>query len=161
MPRIVMQSSAQFSTDRNYRYTLTRVWEDALPRVTWVLLNPSRANEHEDDPTIRRVIGLSRSWGFGSVLVANLYARVCTCPTKLREQYGERERIGPRNDLHLAKLEAPIVVAWGAHLYAQDRAREVLSQLPAQLHCIAHNRDGSPKHPLYARGDSRLIAFTP
>jgi len=154
-------STALFSTDRNYRYTLTRVWDESLPRVTWVLLNPSRASEHEDDPTIRRVVGLSRSWGYGAVLVANLYARVCTCPTKLREQYSEEERIGPRNDAHLSKLESPIVIAWGAHSYAQDRAHEVLPLLPPPLYCIAQNRDGSPKHPLYARSDSQLIAYQP
>ncbi|MBK6765335.1 MAG: DUF1643 domain-containing protein [bacterium] len=156
-----MHRSAHFSSDRNYRYTLARAWDDALPRLTWVLLNPSRASEHEDDPTIRRVIGLSSRWGYGSVLVANLYARVCTCPTELHNNFSERERIGPRNNVHLSKLAAPIVVAWGAQTYARTRALEVLELLPRPLTCIGQNGDGSPKHPLYARRDTPCSPFQP
>lgn len=154
-----MNRTAQFSTDRSYRYALARAWDEALPRLTWILLNPSRADEHADDPTIRRVIGLSRGWGYGSACVMNLYARVCTCPTELQHNFSERERIGPRTDHYLAQINGPVVVAWGAQTYAQTRAQAVLAKLPRLLLCIAQNRDGSPKHPLYARKDSQLTPF--
>lgn len=154
-----MHRSATFSSNRSCRYSLVRAWDESLPALTWVLLNPSTANEQEDDPTIRRVIGLSRTWGYGSATVLNLYARACTCPTELHNNFTERERIGPRNNQHLAQLAAPIVVAWGAHTYARERARKVLTLLPPALFCIGQNNDGSPKHPLYARRDVQLTPF--
>jgi len=42
--------------------------------VTWIMLNPSTADDQVDDPTIRRCIGFSRAWGFGAMNVVNLFA---------------------------------------------------------------------------------------
>lgn len=57
---------ATWSPCKNYRYTLRRVWRSVdEPRVvTWVLLNPSTADEFASDPTIRRCMGFSQEWGF-------------------------------------------------------------------------------------------------
>src|SRR6187200_2293770 len=65
--------SASFSSDRRYRYRLDRWWSDGAPPVVWVMLNPSAADATVDDPTIRRVVALSRSWGFGGCTVVNLF----------------------------------------------------------------------------------------
>lgn len=127
--------------------------------LTWILLNPSIADERGEDPTIRRVIGLSRGWGFGSAKVLNLYARVCTCSTELEQNFSERKRIGPRNDKHLAQAKGPTIVAWGAHGFAMSRAERVLACLPEPMYCLGINRDHSPKHPLYARNNSPLVSF--
>ena len=135
------------------------MWDDSLPTLTWILLNPSTADEHSEDPTIRRVIGLSRGWGFGSAKVLNVYARICTCSTELEQNFSERERIGQRNDKHLAQAKGATIVAWGAHGFATSRADNILERLPAPLYCLGINRDHSPKHPLYARNDSSLIPF--
>ena len=43
---------AYFSPDRKYRYQLTRIWHQHLPLAMCIGLNPSTANEAEDDPTI-------------------------------------------------------------------------------------------------------------
>lgn len=40
----------------DYRYTLTRVWDAALPTITFVLLNPSTADAEQLDPTLRRCV---------------------------------------------------------------------------------------------------------
>ncbi len=37
-----------------YRYLLWRTWDETCPRLLWVLLNPSKADEQTDDPTLRR-----------------------------------------------------------------------------------------------------------
>ena len=57
-----------------YRYLLWREWNAKLPRLLWILLNPSTADERVDDPTLRRVLGFSRSYGFGGLEVVNLFA---------------------------------------------------------------------------------------
>ena len=47
-------SSAIYSDCETYRYALTRVWDDARPRVLFIMLNPSKATEQQNDPTIER-----------------------------------------------------------------------------------------------------------
>src|SRR5690606_11273664 len=60
---------AEFSPCRTYRYALWRIWDEQRPTVTWVMLNPSTADEQADDPTIRRVLGFTRAWGAGSAVI--------------------------------------------------------------------------------------------
>ena len=52
------QSGAVFSAV--YRYLLWRAWDVALPRLLWVMLNPSTASEEKDDNTIRQLSLLPR-----------------------------------------------------------------------------------------------------
>jgi len=40
-------------------------------------LNPSTADENENDPTITRCINFAKSWGYGGVCVTN--QNPCTC----------------------------------------------------------------------------------
>jgi hypothetical protein len=49
-----MEKSATLSPDGVYRYTLERVWAPSLPRVVWVMLNPSTADAEQDSPGIAR-----------------------------------------------------------------------------------------------------------
>lgn len=37
------------------------------------MLNPSRADATDDDPTVRRCLGFASAWGYGSLLIHNLY----------------------------------------------------------------------------------------
>lgn len=57
MPAFVSSTADMQSS---YRYSLTRVWDESLPSVTFVLLNPSTADDVELDPTLRRCIGFAR-----------------------------------------------------------------------------------------------------
>ena len=58
-----MNKGAKLSDDKLYRYSLWRIWDDKKPYVLFIGLNPSTADETEDDPTIRRCIGFAESWG--------------------------------------------------------------------------------------------------
>lgn len=151
-----MTSSALFSPCRTYRYTLSRRWSSGDRLATFIALNPSTADETQDDPTIRRMIGFARTWGLDGLHVANIFALRSTDPKALRRH---RAPIGPDNDWHIMRLAraAEIVVAcWGKHGGLADRGPAVLQALKAasvQVQCLAINGDGSPKHPLYLRGD--------
>ncbi len=39
-----MISKAEFSLDGHKRYSLSRIWENKLPKVLFIMLNPSIAN---------------------------------------------------------------------------------------------------------------------
>lgn len=142
------QGTADLSPDGRYRYRLSRTWGPA-PLVTFVMLNPSTADGSTDDPTIRRCAGFARSWGYGGLVVANLYAYRATRPADL---WQADDPVGPANDEHLRAVFASsglVVAAWGAHA-RPDRVDEVLSFAPP-LVALALTKAGHPRHPLYVR----------
>lgn len=49
------------------------------------MLNPSTADAEIDDPTITRCIGFAKSWGFGGLMVGNLWAYRATDPKELKK----------------------------------------------------------------------------
>jgi hypothetical protein len=141
-----------------YRYSLTREWDAALPRVCFCMLNPSTADALRDDPTIRRCIGFARSWGYGSLEVINLFAYRATSPGELR---AADDPVGPQNDWHIGQAAGRaslIIVAWGAHGSFLARDVPVAERLAGAL-CLGMTRTGYPRHPLYVRGDTRPVAF--
>src|SRR5262249_26275901 len=121
MRRGPMLRSAAFSPCRKFRYSLSRTWNPKLASVMFVGLNPSTADEQEDDPTVRRCIGFARKWKFGGVILVNLFAYRTTDPSGLLEA---ADPIGPANDRHIlasARGAGCIVLAWGTRGVFLDR----------------------------------------
>lgn len=147
-----VSSGAVFSEDRQYRYQLWRTWAEG-PRVLFVMLNPSIADETADDPTQRRCRAFAQRWGFGGYYVGNLYALVSTDPkglSKVADPVGRRNGESLRG-MHL-KAEKT-VVAWGCQSReVHKRAASVLTWL-GNVEAIDTCKDGCPRHPLYLRGD--------
>lgn len=139
-----------------YRYRLWRHWDDDRPHVAFIMLNPSIATETIDDPTIRRVIGYAKDWGFGGVDIGNIFAYRSTDPKNLRVV---GDPVGRLNDEHLYDMtrDAPLVVAaWGAHGSFRDRGRAVRALLhERRLAHLGLTASGEPRHPLYLRRDLR------
>jgi Protein of unknown function (DUF1643) len=65
-----------------YRWTMTRAWSKGKT-ILWVLFNPSTADGKIDDPTTLRMMGFSYRWGFGSMIVANVYPFIASKPSDL------------------------------------------------------------------------------
>jgi hypothetical protein len=57
------RAAATISADGRYRYRLERWWDEHVPAVLFVMLNPSTADARDDDPTIRRCVAFARRWG--------------------------------------------------------------------------------------------------
>ena len=150
---------AEFSPCRKYRYALWRIWDRSKPFVMFVGLNPSTANETEPDNTIKSVSRISKSNGFGGFYMMNCFPFVSTNPDDLRD-FGNTAL----NDSWLYKVAAicgEIVFAWGAFKVVRDLGRDVqMKGMFPNAKCLAILKDGSPKHPLYCRRDSKLIIFT-
>ena len=154
-----MNSSATFSRCRAFRYELNRIWDISKPKVLFIGLNPSKAKETDDDPTIRRCIKFANSWGFGGLSIVNLFAFCTHDPNELFKAIAP---IGPKNDKtiknHLAKYENVILV-WGNHGNYLKRNEEVLKLIKNPL-CLKINKNGSPAHPLYLKSDLIPIPYT-
>lgn len=145
--------SAVLSPCRTWRYALERRWGSG-PFVMFVGLNPSTADEHVDDPTIRRCIRFAKDWGFGGLLMANLFGYRATKPADLVKA---ADPIGPDTDVWLTTLScrsALVVAAWGAHAFTERRAGDVL-ELLGDVYALGLTKDGAPRHPLYMRADSK------
>jgi hypothetical protein len=143
--------AATFSADRRYRYMLSRTWDRTLARVTFIGLNPSDADETDDDPTIRRCIGFAKQWGCGQLVMVNLFAFAHRDPDVMK---AADDPVGPDNDATLLRyttLESTsVVAAWGIHGKHRGRADAVKALLrDRRLVCLKKNKDGSPQHPLY------------
>jgi len=114
------------------------------------MLNPSTADASQDDATIRRCIGFAKLWGFGTLIVGNLFALRSTDPKAL---YGHPDPVGPENDKHLVSISQSarkIICAWGTHGKLRDRGREVADRLEFfPLSALKVTADGHPGHPLY------------
>jgi len=146
--------SAEFSPDRVYRYALYRTWNESKPKVLFIGLNPSTADESLDDPTIRRCKGYAADWGYGGLIMANLFALRATKPKIMMSHIAP---IGPENNSWLRDLahQADLVIAaWGYHGGYLNRDRDVLAFLP-KMKCLGTTKTGKPRHPLYMRADTR------
>lgn len=147
-------NTAELSPCRRYRYALWRTWDETLPRVMFIGLNPSTADETVDDPTLRRTMDFARRWGYGGVGNGNLFAFRATEP---RDMMAAPDPVGPDNDAWLRRLadEAALVVAaWGNGGAFMDRSAAVRGLLDG-LHCLKLNASGEPAHPLYQRKETR------
>lgn len=144
-------NGAIFSQSRTWRYVLWRKWNEDLPMVAFCGLNPSTADEENDDPTLRRCIGFAKSWGYGGLYMLNIFAFRATYP---REMEAAADPIGPDNDRTIKEYQRRsdlTVACWGvfgAHLGRGDHVlKNILTAGPVK--CLGRTRHGQPRHPLY------------
>lgn len=154
-----MVRDALLSDCGRYRWWLTRQWSDEGPWCCWIMLNPSTADASIDDPTIRRCIAFSRSWGCAGMAVVNLFAFRATDPRQLMKA---SDPVGEHGNVYIdhwaRATTGPTVAAWGNWGAMNNRGRNValmLEVLGHRLHCLGTTKDGHPKHPL-ARGKHRV-----
>lgn len=155
-----MESSAVFSECRTYRYQLTRRWGEG-PILNVIGLNPSTADETQDDPTIRRCIGFAKAWGYSTLVMTNLFGYRSTDPKGLT---AVDDPIGPRNDcwIRISARQANLVLAaWGASPLAIARGQFVVAtpSYPIRFHCLGLTKGGAPRHPLYIKATTRAMPF--
>lgn len=159
--RSAAPSGALFDRSRRYRYRLWRIWDPARPPATFVLLNPSTADELRDDPTMRRCCGFARLWGCGGIEVLNLFAWRSAAPAALRTV---ADPVGPRNDAVLrAAVEgaALVVFGWGNHALLHGRAEAFVRRLRPGVRAfhLGLTAAGQPRHPLYVAYAQPLMVW--
>ena len=152
---------ATYDVNGKYRYSLWREWSTHLPRIVFVMLNPSTADEQKNDPTSRRCMGFARAWKFGSMEVVNLFAYRAT---NYRELFKVSDPVGAENNgfLMQAVERCPtVVLGWGTRGTLLGRDRQVMSLLASRndLYCLGITKDGQPRHPLYVKGNTGMVLF--
>lgn len=151
-------SGAIFSNCGKYRYALWRKWDLDRAPVMFIGLNPSTANHVKDDPTIRRVCAISKNNGYGGVYMMNCFPYISTDPQLL---YDCNMTSVNEEFLKAFALKCGLVVfAWGNFDVVKRLGVDLIMSLWFPRAKALHiNKNGSPKHPLYCRTESRFVDF--
>ena len=120
------------------------------------MLNPSLANNSEDDRTIKKLNYFTKKFGFGGFYVGNIYPHITPYPKIL---YSLNLSQSKKNYFYIdsmIKKSKKTVFAWGN---CKERPLWVEALVKNPL-CFGHNKNGSPKHPLYLPKTTSLVKFS-
>lgn len=158
MNDLLTSSGALFDNDRSRRVRLWRIWDKRLPVLIVIGMNPSKADETDNDPTVERVQRRATNLGYGGFFMLNMLDVIETDSRKL-DAMSASERCSPINSEQLLWAldkakdgKADVLCAWGkpgqkygaVAWFATQAARRKVT-----LFCLGCNKDGSPVHPLY------------
>ncbi len=151
-------NDAIHNEDRTRRYALFRRWSPG-PRVLWVLLNPSKADEKHNDPTLRRCIAYTQAWGFGGLVVVNAFSIKATDPKDMKASSNPGD--DQESDSYILKYADEVIAeggiilcGMGAPASHRGRGRAVVDMLKHHpLHYLILTDGGYPGHPLYLSGN--------
>ena len=155
-------SGATFSSCRRWRYLLWRRWDAAKPVANFLMLNPSTADETVLDPTCSRARDYAERWGYGALLVTNVFGWRATDPRELKSV---SDPVGRGTDgaiLRAARQAHIVVCAWGNHGAHLGRSGKVLALLCAAgvpMNVLRLNASGEPAHPLYLPASLRTTLW--
>ena len=157
------ESGAQFSSCRRWRTLLWRRWDARRPVANFIMLNPSTADEMKLDPSCTRARRYAERWGYGALLVTNIFSYRETSPEKMK---AAKDPVGRGNDaaiLEAARAAQLVVCAWGNHGEFLGRSAQVLKMLSEkkiQTHALRVTALGEPSHPLYLPSSLRPATFS-
>ena len=148
-----MEYSAVISDCNRYRYKLTRTWDEDKGKVLFIMLNPSTADEKTDDLTTRRCINFAKKWGYGGLMIGNIYPFRAKRPKDLRKwtnNCGKEEYKALFENMDCVRdmaVDAEIIVcAWGCNYPGIPKW---IDEMNYGLHYLELCKDGlTPKHPL-------------
>ena len=149
-----MLKFAEFSKDKKHRYYLSRKWSEKK-QVVYILLNPSTANHINNDPTINRLISISKNLGYGGFKVVNLYTLITPFRYKL---YQKKRKFSEKNKKIISNLigkHNTVIYGWGA----TENEPIWLKNMVENPLCFEVNKNGTPKHPLYLSKETTLKEF--
>ena len=148
-----MKKSAIISDCNKYRYELHREWDKDKGKVLFIMLNPSTACGVTDDLTTRRCINFAKKWGYGGIMIGNIYPFRAKRPKDLRKwtnNCGKEEYKALFENMDCVRdmaVDAEIIVcAWGCNYPGIPKW---IDEMNYGLHYLELCKDGlTPKHPL-------------
>lgn len=159
--------TAVLSQCEKYRYSLTR--EISLlgdKTIAYFGVNPSTADAHSDDPTVRKWIGFSQLNNGRNFIVGNLFAYRAV---DVQDLNVVSDPVGSENDSHLLQIceNADILVpCWGSRRKVPRefhyRLEEVFALLVSSnkpIFTFGFTATGDPLHPLFLPYSTPLVEY--
>lgn len=153
-----MKKGAVISECEKYRYKLWRIWDETKPLILWVMLNPSTADATEDDPTIKKLIRLTKLWGYGGFYVGNVFPYRATNPKELKK-VGFEIAAKEENWQHLREMNSHCQLRILAHGNPPIKTTNIKTMFD-DWHCLKITNSGNPYHPLYLKEDIKPFSYT-
>ena len=148
-----MKKSAIISDCNKYRYELHREWDKDKKKVLFIMLNPSTADADNNDLTTIRCINFAKKWGYGGIMIGNIYPFRAKRPRDLRKwvrdcKHSKRFQswINYRHVMSMAERADLIVCAWGCNY--KDGTPEWVEELGDLFYLELCKDNITPKHPL-------------
>ena len=146
-----METSAVISNCGKYRYELHRTWDKKKKKVLFIMLNPSTADIHNNDLTTIRCMNFAKKWGYGGIMIGNIYPFRAKRPKDLNKWINDDSvdiKSYSSNVDHVYEMvyKADLIVcAWGCnHPGIPDWVDEL-----GDLFYLELCKDNiTPKHPL-------------
>lgn len=157
-----MMKGAEFSKCGKFRYRLWRIWDESKPLVAFCMLNPSTADEFNNDPTVTRCQRRAKMMGYGGMIVINLFSFRSTNPKALLD-HDYTFLIGPKGTNAIIKtldIVSDVICGWGKLGKLRRRGSFVLNMMRRSgknVMVLKYNKDMSPAHPLYIGYDVKPI----
>lgn len=152
-----MIKEAFFSPCRQYRYRLDRIWNRNLPIAMCIGLNPSTADQHEDDPTIESIIRILTHNGYGALLMCNVFAIISPNPEDIRS-CPDPVKDNDKWLVEAVEYSHAQILCYGNFKQVNYRLPFIKSIIKNPM-CLGHNKNGSPVHPLYKKSTTPIIKF--
>lgn len=158
-------AGALFSDDRKHRYVLWRKWNKRGKMALCCGLNPSTANQDQNDPTITRLMQTLSAHGYGGFYMVNLFTVISSSPDILLDPKVKEDEEMDIGIIFAYSINVDdVIFCWGTFEEAKARAQRLIDFYQNAL-CFGKNKDGSPWHPMalmYAGlkpKDARLHGF--
>ena len=148
-----MTKSAIISNCNKYRYELHREWDKDKKKVLFIMLNPSTADADNNDLTTIRCINFAKKWGYGGIMIGNIYPFRAKRPKHLKEWLNTsnnglwEHREGNIDAVHQMAEQADLIVcAWGCNY--KDGTPDWVEELGDLFYLELCKDNITPKHPL-------------
>ena len=143
---------AIISDCNKYRYELHREWDKDKKKVLFIMLNPSTACGVSDDLTTIRCMNFAKKWGYGGIMIGNIYPFRAKRPRDLRKWLNDTTvfvygayRTNKAHVQEMAQKADMTICAWGGNHPGTPRWINDLGN----LHFLELCKDRvTPKHPL-------------
>ena len=145
---------AIISDCNKYRYELHREWDKKKKKVLFIMLNPTTADGLNNDLTTIRCINFAKKWGYGGIMIGNIYPFRAKRPKDLRKWikgYGDLYNFNEYEDnknhvRDMAQQTDLIVCAWGCNY--KGGIPEWMKELGDLFYLDLCKDNITPKHPL-------------
>ena len=135
-----------------YRYELHREWDKSKRKVLFIMLNPSTADGLNNDLTTIRCINFAKKWGYGGIMIGNIYPFRAKRPKDLKKWIDDDTISLESYSSNVAHVEEMaeqadmIVCAWGCNY--KGGIPEWIDKLGDLFYLELCKDDITPKHPL-------------
>ncbi|MEK4878758.1 MULTISPECIES: DUF1643 domain-containing protein [Paenibacillus] len=158
-------SRAIFSDNGEYRYRLSRTWDEEKKKGVLLMLNPSKATELLTDRTVMNVTNFLINAGYGGIEVINLFSYMTPDTKNLRNRDLNYERYNDSYILDVVScVENPIVIiGWGSdsskYITRKRQVEKLITLYADKLKCFQDKNKRKPRHPRDYTGEWTLVDY--